>query len=1038
MEHRLVQRANASPNSIAVVDGNARISYQELIARADILVEKLRARSIELAEPVCILLGSGYQQIISQVAVLRAGGTCVPIDPAMPSLRLVSMLNDINSRLVITSGALMDRVPDFEVIRVEEAIGQNITFSETSPIHVQAGCPETHRSHILFTSGSTGQPKPIQVPAYGILHVLDFTPGVLLDQSDRMAGFINPGFDYALFEVWGSLLAGATIIQVPKVILTDPFALGHFLENREVTVMIIPTALFNVIALNAPAAFHNLRHVLVGGEAVNVNAMKKVLINGPPENLWDAYGPTETTIYVTICWVDLEETQYPRIGIGRTFGESKIYLLDEQLRSITGTHQTGEICVAGPQVSPGYLNRPEENEKQFIHVNPTTLGEPVGTSIRLYRTGDLAQWRDSSGNLDYIGRADKQVKCSGHRVELGDIERTLERNPQVESCVVIQHKQENSEVLAAYLVPIECEMEVHLPGITEWAKEHLPYYMVPNSIQCLREFPLSPNGKVDRNALVLNSPKASKNGEPKAQQSPQMENKNQPDWLQLHLQELLNVSHIDPSENIFSLGVTSLQSAQLVGKIKHHTGKTVMLAQIHANPTLESLIALLHSSDEERTSPAQITRWTQDSHLADDLVSPPDWQSIKEGQVFLTGATGFVGAYLLHQLLTMPSVRKVACLARSHGHLTANDRIQKALEKYDLWDGRLEITRKIVALDGDLTDVNLGLGEERFTWLSNWASIIFHIGARVNWCEPYEALYEPNVVGTRNIIRLTALGRRKALHYVSSIDAWSVTGLVNKTKQVFEDAPLKPHIGSLPYDMGYAQSQWVADEMVQRARARGIPATIYRPGFVIGDGLRGYGNANDFFARFIVGCIQSRKFPHLPHQRLEYVTVEFVCSAILHIASKTDSLGRSYHLVSPDVTQSVSIDETCGLLNQAGYLVEQVPYQEWLEMIQKSPGNPLEPMMPMLQEPILEDLTRMQTSMYTPVYETQNTVQALADRPDIKYVPLDHKLLQQCIDFWQLELKISLLLSCQKLVHIIQFSADPVKMPHHGQFLGLQ
>lgn len=1001
MEKRLVQRANASRNAIAVIDGDISISYQELIARADILVEKLHERSMELAEPVVILLGSGYQQIISQVAVIRAGGTCVPVDPSMPSIRLVAMLHKINSRLVIVSKAEMDRVSDFEVIPVEEATVQNITFSKSDSITVQAGCLETHRSHILFTSGSTGLPKPIEVLACGILHVLASDPATLLDQSDRMAIFVNPGFDFSLWAVWGSLLAGTTAIQMPKVVVRDPFALKDFLESKNITAIIIPTALFNVIALNVPSAFHGLRHVLVGGEAVSVGAMKRVLTNRPPDNLWNAYGPTEATIFVTKCRVNLEETQHPRISIGRAFGESKIYLLDEQLRNITGTHQTGEICVAGPQVSPGYLNRPEENEKQFIHVSAATLGEEdgsPGTSIRLYRTGDLAQWRDSSGTLDYIGRADKQVKCSGHRVELGDIEHTLERHPEVGSCVVIQHKQEQSENLVAYVIPVECEAEIQLHEIINWAKEQLPYYMVPTSIQTLWEFPLTSAGKVDRNALALRLHQTSKKEEHEAKQSAQTES--QDDWLQSHLQKMLNVSHVDPNKDIFALGLTSLQSAQLVGKIKQHSGKIVTLAQLHENPTLESLAALLHSSDEDNTGPAQITRWVEDSHLADDLISPPDWQSTEEGHVFLTGATGFVGAYLLHQLVSMPRVKKVACLARGRGHLTANDRIQKALEKYDLWDGRLEITQKIITLDGDLTDATLGLGEDKFTWLSNWASVVFHIGARVNWCEPYEALYGSNVVGTRNIIRLATLGRRKALHYVSSIDAWSVTGLVNKTKQVSEDAPLMPHLGSLPYDMGYAQTQWVADEMIQRARARGLPAAIYRPGFVIGDSSRGYGNADDFFARLIMGCIQSGRFPHLPHQRLEYVTVDFVCSAILHIASKNENLGRSYHLVSPDVAQSVSIDETCSLLHKAGYPVKQVSYQEWLEVIQSCTGNPLESMMPMLQEPILEDLTRMQTSMYTPIYETENTVQALADRPDIKYVPLDHELLQRCIDFW--------------------------------------
>ncbi|KGO50783.1 hypothetical protein PEX2_063700 [Penicillium expansum] len=999
MEQRLVQRAKASPNAIAVVDGDTSLTYRELIARADILVEKLHEKSIKLGEPVCILLDSGYQQIISQIAVLRAGGTCVPIDPCIPSLRLVAMLHDINSRFVITSKALMDRVSGFEIIQVEDATMQSITLSDTAPVRVQAGCPDTHRSYVFFTSGSTGQPKPIQVLACGVLHVLDSQPASLLDSSDHVALAMSPGFDFSIWAVWASLLAGGTAIQVPRAIVTDPIGFSDFMESRRVTAVIIPTALFNVIALYASTAFRGLRHVLVGGEPLNVSAVRKVLIDGPPTNLWNGYGPTETTIYVTICRVDLQETQHPRISIGQAFGESKIYLLDGQLRNITGTHQTGEICVAGPQISSGYLNRPKENEKQFIHVNAATLGEQGGRSIRLYRTGDLAQWRHSSGSLDYIGRADKQLKISGHRVELGDIERTLERHLHVASCAVILNKKETSEALAAFCIPVECETEVQWSEIINWAKEHLPYYMIPASIQTVQKFPLTSNGKVDRNALISNFHKASsKQQESEVQQSPRVDG--QTDWLRLHLEELLNVSPLDPHKNIFSLGLDSLQAAQLIGTINYNNGKRVTQAQLHANATLESLAALLQSSAEVGVEPTQTKRWAQDSHLADDLVSPPDWQSTKEGHVFLTGATGFLGAHLLHQLLSMPGVKKVACLARSRGDITANDRIQKALEKYDLWNDRLETTQKIIALDGELTDANLGLGEEKFSWLSNWASIVFHNGARVNWCEPYEALYEPNVLGTRNLIRLTTLGRRKTLHYISSLAVWNVTGFVNKTKQVFEDGPLAPHLGSLPYDMGYAQTKWVADEMVQRARARGLPAIIYRPGFVIGDKSQGYGNADDFFARMIMGSIQSGLFPYLPRLRLEYVTIDFVCSAILHIASKSENLGKSYHIVSPDVTQSVDLEETCSLLNQAGYPVKQVPYQEWLEWIQEHPGGPLEPLLPALQEQVWDNLTRIQTCIDVPVFETQNTVQALEDRPDINYVPLDRELLQRHIEFW--------------------------------------
>lgn len=402
MEQHLVQQANATPDALAVIENDTKLSYRQLIARADILAQVLEERAIKSAEPVCIFLSPGPQQVVAQVAVLRAGGSCVPIEPSVPSLRVTSMLRDVNSRFAIANASPKERLPGFEVIPVESAFEKTISVSADSRISVRTGCSEAHRTHLLFTSGSTGRPKPIQTLAHGILHVVRHFPGSTLDPDDRMSSFINPGFDLSLFEVWMSLLSGAAVVRVPKVIMTDPLALKGFLDEKRITAMMVPTALFNVIAQIAPTTFRGRSHVLVG-EAVNASAMRKVLTNGPPGNLWNAYGPTETTIYTTLCLIDLEETQRSRVSIGRALGHTKVYLLNEQKSPIQTIGEIGEICVSGPQVSAGYLNMPEETEERFIHVDAGTLGEEFGTSVCLYRTGDLGQWRDKSGLLDYVG-----------------------------------------------------------------------------------------------------------------------------------------------------------------------------------------------------------------------------------------------------------------------------------------------------------------------------------------------------------------------------------------------------------------------------------------------------------------------------------------------------------------------------------------------------------------------------------------------------------------------------------------------------------
>lgn len=253
------------------------------------------------------------------------------------------------------------------------------------------------------------------------------------------------------------------------------------------------------------------------------------------------------------------------------------------------------------------------------------------------------------------------------------------------------------------------------------------------------------------------------------------------------------------------------------------------MADLMAHPTLEGLQSLLGPSYEPESELDQRARWVQDTYLADDILSLPDWQSEAEGRVFLTGATGFVGAHLLDRLLSMPKVKKVACLARARGELSAPARISRSMENYDLWEGNRDEMHKVFVLEGELADDMLGLGGTRFQWLADWASVIFHAGARVNWVEPYEPYFGPNIMGTRNIIRLAAIGRRKGLHYLSSIDVYSVTGFVNGVKRVYEDEPLQRYLDSLPYDIGYAQSQWLADEMVQRAGARGANPVLAIP-----------------------------------------------------------------------------------------------------------------------------------------------------------------------------------------------------------------
>jgi amino acid adenylation domain-containing protein/thioester reductase-like protein len=1010
MEQLLCYQARRSPKAPAVIDGEQTFTYEELIARADCLVKLLHEKHIAPEEPICIFLGTGYRQIISQVAVLRAGGSCVPVDPSMPQKRLNDMLSDIDARHILTTSDQIERVSSYDVMLVDNVVETKASFVEdVQAIQVLADFTEDHRSHILFTSGSTGRPKAVQISAHSILHLASSTPVTPLEPTDRVTEVNNPGFDLSLFEIWITLLAGATIVVVPKTTATDPFGFGDFVKKHEVTVMMLPTALFTIVATTCPSAFKRAHHVIVCGEAPNVKAVRNVLTEGAPKYLWNGYGPTECTTFVTLQLIDLKETACETISIGKAVGQTKVYLLDDEMKLILCGDREGEIYLAGPGLSRGYLNQPDANTKHFLEIDASTLKEDSARPIRVFKTGDLAKWRIPTKVLEFRGRFDMQVKQDGFRVELGDVEKSLETKDGIRQAVVLQVLQQwpsADKILAAYIVPSEQDNNLSLKAVKDYAKERLPPYMVPSKITVISEFPVTAYGKIDRDALAREGQMRLKEGfntASDADNSTQQAANELTNTLKVMVRELINVPELQESDDIFSLGMSSLEAARLIGLMIQGFGKKVTMDMLLANPTLTKLATMLRETKETRPCLVNTGTMEKDALLADDIPVVPDWQSNEEGRVFITGVTGFVGAHVLGHLLALPTVKKVACLARSRRGLPASSRIQRTMERYDMWDSSLENIGKIIVLDGEMADETLGLGEEQFTWLTNWTSVIFHVGAKVNFCEPYQNHVASNVIGTKNVLRLAALGRRKAFHYMSSIDTWGPTALVLGTKSLQEDGPLQTHLESLPYDTGYAHSQWVAEEMVRRMRARGLPVAIYRPGFTIGDHVTAMGNPDDFFARLIVGSIQIGYWPYLPDQRMEYVTVDYVCSALIHIASSNQNLGRSYSLVAPDHSQSVNIEETGTMINKAGYPVEEIPYDEWVKKLRESKDldqNPLSPLMPLLDEPVLRELSRLQTSKYTPVYETPNAVKALADRPDICYTPLDDVLLKRYLDNW--------------------------------------
>ncbi|KAJ5697920.1 hypothetical protein N7488_011604 [Penicillium malachiteum] len=874
------------------------------------------------------------------------------------------MLAALNIRIILTTNELSVRLSRFEVLNIETALDLKSGTAKQGKVEILSGKSESHRSHLLHTSGSTGKPKAVQISSKSVIHLASSLP-LDIKPEDRIGQLNNPGFDLSLFEIWVTLLSGGTIVHIPNPITKEPKSFATFLKDKGISVVILPFALLNILSLGAAYAFQ----------------------------------------------VTLEDVQSGLISAGTAFGDGILCLLDDHLGSIDDDEVLGEICIGGPGLSDSYFNNPEANAKKFISIelgakDPEDSGE--SEAVKLYRIGDLGLWKGLPRQLFYSGRADLQVKRQGFRVELEEVQHIMASNDSVQAAACVHQKIEDglgSDVLTGFVV-LQKDTAIRPENIIKWMQDRYPYYMVPDQIQFIYEIPLNSRGKIDR-AELIKSIRVPQQLDYPDQSVGRLDDPQS--VITETLKGVLGVSYLEPDHKLSSHGLSSLQTARFLGLIRQQTGVSLSMRDLYANPTIDALANRLGQSKEINYGPIEILKLEADSHLADEISYIadeihliPDWLS--EGSVFLTGATGFIGANLLARLLSMPKMKKIACLARGNKNCSPIARIQNTLKKYELWtDNTSDSMNKVIILDGDFTQNRLGLSDQDYQWLIGWAPAIFHSAAKVNWCDTYSGHLAPNVLGTKNILQVAASRRRKTLHYISTIDVWAVTGLILGTEVVPEEGRLKIYLASLPFDTGYAQSQWVADEMVQRVREKGLPVIIYRPGFVVGDSKTGAGNPDDFFSRMIIGCIQLGYWPELPFQNHAYVTVDCVCDCILHIAPDHLNIGHSFTISEPHIDLMTNMERLCILLNEAGLPVRQISYQDWLEKLQAwelLESSPLLSLMPLLVEPVIRGATRLQTSKYSPVYDCTNTLKAISGQRDIQFIQITPALIKKFIDFW--------------------------------------
>lgn len=571
------------PNAVALSAGDHTMTYAELNEQANRLARHLQKNGVNHQTVTAILAERTPELIVSLLAVLKAGATYVPIDPDYPESRIQYMLKDSGATHLLTHSSFISQTRSLAFDGTYLfADDQEILLMSSENLPLEAGLDDT--AYIMYTSGTTGQPKGIMTTHSNIARVVKNTNYLTILETDTLLSLSNSVFDGFTFDVYGALLNGAKLVLPQKETILDMGKLTELIKGEHISVMFVPTALFHLLVDEGTDWMRGVRKVLFGGERASVQHVRKAFDVMGKGRLLNVYGPTESTVFATYYPIDeaipLEAHSIP---IGKPLNQTGAYILSEH-RQLQPIGMVGELCLSGKGLAKGYLNRPDLTKQVFIP-------HPFASGERLYRTGDLAYFREN-GLIEYAGRVDDQVKIRGHRIELTEIEANLLMHPGVKQAVLLaDHDETNHTRLLAY---ITCDdaWKGKLDDIKSRLKERLPAYMLPHELIELENLPLTPNGKVDKRQLP--KPEAPQGNRRVKLPANEVEQK-----LLVMWREVLEREDISTDDHFFELGGHSLKAMSLLSKVSKEFEVQVPIHLLFETPTIEALSHYIQHQDGE-------------------------------------------------------------------------------------------------------------------------------------------------------------------------------------------------------------------------------------------------------------------------------------------------------------------------------------------------------------------------------------------------------------------------------------------------------
>jgi amino acid adenylation domain-containing protein/thioester reductase-like protein len=860
------------------------LSYRQLHRMSLAIQQRLGPllRHHDTPPVIGVCLGKSPELYASILAVLAYGAVYLPLEPGHPLQRQQVMLETAGVAVLLDDGKhpLRDGFSALDVSTLDTAGNPQLMRQRPS---MDAACM------VLYTSGTTGQPKGVLLSQHNLAHFTAWFGGhVQLNEHSRVLQFSPLSFDSSLIDIFPSLIAGAELIVPSEDQRRDPQQLVDLIRQQRITHAFLPPALLSILPLDQPLG---LAHVITGGDVCEPCVIEQL---AGQCRLHNFYGPTEATVLAT------HRTLLPgdsNRNLGTPIANSQVLILDEQLQPVD-EQVMGELYIVGPGVSLGYLNQPRQTAEHFVH-----LPLPDGQTLRAYRSGDLAKWTKSG--IELGGRRDQQVKIRGFRVEPQEVEHCLRSSQLFRQVAVVIDR--DRQILAFVAQP---ETPDALTALKQHARQTLPDYLQPTLCTELASMPCTPNGKVDRQALLALPTQplpTTHHGEPHTPMQVQL--------LKLW-SELLDVpvTQLSTDESFFNLGGHSILLSRMLLRIREQFGRSLSLSRFFETPTVRTLATLMGDDAPPEAPTGQATR---DALRELHLQALPEDRAGERRKVIVTGANSFLGVHIVEALLAEGAL-EVACLVRDHPGHSATERFAEALREYRL--EHLDLSR-VRVYAADISQPRLGLASEAYEYLAGTFGVLVHNAAHVNHVMDYATLAKDNVEPVLECLRLCETRCKKVFNFISTLSAASS---VDAQGQVLET--LAATTPPLYIQNGYNLSKWVAERLLGRAAEQGTWVNIHRPGNISFNSRSGVCEPQkNRLMLMLKGSLQLGLVPRLK-LNFDLMPVDFLARFIAFHSGRCGDGGTVFNLHNP---RPLSWETYVDAFRQAGHAFELVSVAHW-------------------------------------------------------------------------------------------------------------